>query len=459
MKNIAVILAGGSGFRFQSSLPKQFIKLGGKTVIEHTIDVFEKNTSVDEIIVVVNSSYRELFNNLLLHNHYTKIRSVLNGGTTRLESARIALAGIQDEDKVLLHDAVRPFLSDRIINDCFLALDQYEAVDVAIPSTDTIIQVDECSFIQKIPERKFFWRGQTPQAFKAGILKQAQDLAMKSGDTSFTDDCGLIKKYDIAPIYVVRGEEKNIKITHKEDIYTADKLFQVNMSEIISTKSNLNKLYDKTLVIFGASSGIGRSIAEIAQNYKMRVYTTSRTSGCDITDKNSISHFLKSVYQETLRIDYIINTAAIMKVKPFNNMPQQDIQEQINTNYLGSLYLLQESHPYLKESKGELLLFSSSSYTRGRAGYAVYSSTKAALVNLVQAISEEWFYDGIRINVIVPERTATPMRLQNFGVEPEQTLLSTEFVAQKTVEALLSVSTGQIFEIRKLDERKISNHE
>ena len=68
MKNIAVILAGGSGFRFQSSLPKQFIKLGGKTVIEHTIDVFEKNTSVDEIIVVVNSSYRELFNNLLLHN-------------------------------------------------------------------------------------------------------------------------------------------------------------------------------------------------------------------------------------------------------------------------------------------------------------------------------------------------------------------------------------------------------
>ena len=118
-----------------------------------------------------------------------------------------------------------------------------------------------------------------------------------------------------------------------------------------------------------------------------------------------------------------------------------------------------KKHPYLKESKGELLLFSSSSYTRGRAGYAVYSSTKAALVNLVQAISEEWFYDGIRINVIVPERTATPMRLQNFGVEPEQTLLSTEFVAQKTLEALLSVSTGQIFEIRKLDERKISNHE
>jgi 2-C-methyl-D-erythritol 4-phosphate cytidylyltransferase len=106
--------------------------------------------------------------------------------------------------------------------------------------------------------------------------------------------------------------------------------------------------------------------------------------------------------------------------------------------------VVQAGIPYLRATKGAILLFASSSYTRGRALYAVYSSTKAAIVNFVQAVSEELFHDQVRINTINPERTATSMRLANFGREPEATLLSAERVAEVALKTLLSDLTGQV---------------
>lgn len=91
-----------------------------------------------------------------------------------------------------------------------------------------------------------------------------------------------------------------------------------------------------------------------------------------------------------------------------------------------------------------MLLFTSSSHTRGRALYSVYSSTKAAIVNFMQAVSEELFHDQVRINAINPERTATPMRFENFGKEPEETLLSPARVAEVSLQTLLSDLTGQV---------------
>ena len=103
----------------------------------------------------------------------------------------------------------------------------------------------------------------------------------------------------------------------------------------------------------------------------------------------------------------------------------------------------------MKETKGSLIFYTSSSYTRGRALYSIYSSTKAAIVNLVQALAEEWENEKIRINVINPERTATPMRFSNFGKEPEETLLKPEKVAEATLNTLLSDYTGQVIDVRR----------
>ena len=120
----------------------------------------------------------------------------------------------------------------------------------------------------------------------------------------------------------------------------------------------------------------------------------------------------------------------------------------IATNFTGMVNVSLASYPYLKQTRGQLLLYTSSSYTLGRPYYSLYSSTKAAVVNFMQAISQEWESDGIRVNVINPERTKTPMRTKNFGIEPENTLLSAESVAEVSIETLISNATGQVIDVK-----------
>ena len=130
-------------------------------------------------------------------------------------------------------------------------------------------------------------------------------------------------------------------------------------------------------------------------------------------------------------------------------MTYEEICKSIHVNYLGAVIVARESYPYLKMSKGALLLFTSSSYTRGRQLYSLYSSSKAAIVNFVQALSEEWQDSGIRINCINPERTKTPMRERNFGIEPEDTLLKSSVVASVSVNTIFSSLTGEVVDVKK----------
>ena len=107
-----------------------------------------------------------------------------------------------------------------------------------------------------------------------------------------------------------------------------------------------------------------------------------------------------------------------------------------------------EAFEYLKASKGQLIFYTSSSYTRGRMNYTIYSSTKCATVNFVQALAEEWSNFGIKVNCINPERTKTPMRIKNFGIEPDDTLLKSIDAAKVTVKVLLSELTGQVVDVK-----------
>jgi 2-C-methyl-D-erythritol 4-phosphate cytidylyltransferase len=202
------------------------------------------------------------------------------------------------------------------------------------------------------------------------------------------------------------------------------------------------------LVIFGSSGGIGRCIVSIAKKYGATVYGFSRSDGVDVTVKSDVRKALNSVCQEKKRIDFIVNAAGILRVGKILDRSLDDIRGEVETNYFGCINIAMESHKYLKQSRGMLLFFTSSSHTRGRASYAIYSSTKAAIANLVQALSEEWAEDGVKINAVNPERTATPMRTANFGREHPETLLSPDFVAEKTLASLLRDYTGQIIDIK-----------
>lgn len=446
MKNYGIILASGTGTRYKSDIPKQFVKIAGKTVLEHTLDIFEKSPSIDYVILVITPEFRQIAEDILLKSNYSKVIKLLNGGETRKESSFIGISSIEEDDaNVIIHDCARPFLTERIIRDCVNALEKYDAVDVAIPSADTIIKVKD-KLIEQIPERKTLMRGQTPQCFKLSLIKKAHELS--KGESNFTDDCGLIVKYNLAEVYVVEGETENIKITYPSDIYMADRLFQVR-SHLFPAENNLSELKDKVLVVFGGTSGIGESISEMAKEYGAKVYVCSDKTGVDVTSYGDIEGFLKKVSDETGKIDYVINTAGVLKIGKLLDRDIDDIKQEIDINYTGSINVAKASIPYLKETKGCMLMFTSSSYTRGRAMYSTYSSAKAAIVNLVQALSEELYADGIRINSINPERTATQMRFNAFGKEPADTLLKAEKVAEASLKTLLSDLTGQVIDVRR----------
>ena len=450
--NVGVILAGGVGSRSGLSTPKQFYKVAGKTVMEHTIDVFERHNGIDEIAVVVNSSLVREVESIILRNRWTKLKKVLIGGKERYDSSLAAIRAYDyDPDcNLIFHDAVRPLLSDRIIDDIISALNEYNAIDVAVPATDTIIQVDETgNLIDNIPNRRLLRRGQTPQAFKQKIISKAYELALNDPDFVSSDDCGTVVRYlPDERVYVVTGEESNMKLTYKEDSYLLDKLFQLR-SSVVKSEADLSPLAGKVLVVFGGNSGIGAEVAEVALANGAKAYTFSRsTTGTDIADYKSVRLALESVYEHEHRIDYVVNSAAILVKEPLMTMDRGTLDTVIRTNYDGMVNIAMESFRYLKDSKGQLLLYTSSSYTRGRSFYSIYSSTKAAVVNFMQAISQEWEEDGIRVNVMNPERTKTPMRIRNFGNEPEGTLLDVKTVAVASLSVLLSDASGQVFDVR-----------
>ncbi len=239
MRNIAVILAGGIGARVGGNTPKQLLPLqDGKSVLEHAVDAFEQSPYIDEVCIVMHSDYIMHAEQMLLANAWQKVRHIIPGGKERWESSVQAMRrlgdeairrGAKDEEvNLLLHDAARPFVSQEIIAHVCEALEEHEAVTVAIPSTDTVYEMVDGK-VARIPQRSTIMRAQTPQAFRLNLIAEAYAKALGVDSLSAeacatchlpaTDDCSIVHEHmPEIPIHIVLGEEQNKKITFKEDI-------------------------------------------------------------------------------------------------------------------------------------------------------------------------------------------------------------------------------------------------
>ncbi|MFD2839836.1 SDR family NAD(P)-dependent oxidoreductase [Populibacterium corticicola] len=454
MRTVGVILGGGVGARLGLDVPKQMVKIAGKTILEHTVVAFNSSPEIDELIVMITPGWSEHVATLL-GNKYEKLTLILEGGATRNETTSRVLDALGDDEcKVVLHDAVRPLLDERIIKDCVDALDEFGAVDVVIPSADTIVEVDENEVITQIPNRERLRRGQTPQAFKASVLKRAYELAWQDPAFKATDDCGVVLKYlPEVSIKTVAGAEHNMKVTHPVDLFIADKLFQlasVGTQGHPSAEERASALKDKTIVVLGGSYGIGAEICQLASAAGANVVAHGRsTTGLHVQDPVAIDKAFRETFEKYGSIDAVVLTAGVLRMGRLADTSEEHILEAFGVNYLAPVHVAKAAYKYLVESKGHLLYFTSSSYTRGRENYSLYSSTKAAVVNLTQALSEEWAPQEIKVNVINPERTATPMRTQAFGEEPAGTLLSATSVAETSLDVLTSDITGLVIDVRK----------
>ena len=223
MKNLALILASGTGERSGLNQPKQFFEVGGKTLLELSVEAFDKHTEIDGIIVVSHPDFIEKTKELVCR--YGKVLKVIAGGATRQESSYNGVFAVSEAENVLIHDAVRAFVSENIITACIEGLIEHSAVCAAVEASDTVLEVDEQGKILAVPPRKFLRCAQTPQCFKLNLIKQAHEFA-RVNNKSVTDDCGLVLASNLADVYVVAGSCDNIKITYPRGFKVANLVYK-----------------------------------------------------------------------------------------------------------------------------------------------------------------------------------------------------------------------------------------
>ncbi|WP_195218199.1 2-C-methyl-D-erythritol 4-phosphate cytidylyltransferase [Turicibacter sanguinis] len=219
--NIAIILAGGSGTRMGSDIPKQFIDIYGKPLIIHTLESFDSNSGIDVIAVACKKEWHEDMKIWIRKFGINKVKWLIDGGETRQQSTYNALVAIEKEisenDIVIVHDAARPLISQRIIDDNIEGAKLYGAVDTVIPTADTIIKSKDSVTIKDVPIRKELYLGQTPQSFKYEVLRNAHENAIKNDLKDKTDDCQLVLQIG-KDVNLINGDKLNFKITTFEDL-------------------------------------------------------------------------------------------------------------------------------------------------------------------------------------------------------------------------------------------------
>lgn len=225
-RTVAVVLAGGVGERMGAGRPKQLMEVGGRPILTHAIDAFDAHPGIGEVVVVMAAGH--LREAAAIAAPFPKAAAVIEGGATRTASTVAALRvldGHPDDTRVLFHDAARPFVDRPLIDRVLDALDAGEAVAVGVPSSDTIVVVDEDGLVVSMPPRETMSRFQTPQGFRLGTIRKAYELALADPALRATDDCGIVHRYlpDV-PIRVVAGSERNLKVTQPLDAVIAEHL-------------------------------------------------------------------------------------------------------------------------------------------------------------------------------------------------------------------------------------------
>ena len=229
----AAILAGGIGSRMGGTdTPKQFLDLGDKPVIIHTIEKFVINSKIDKIIVLTPQSFINHTNHLI--DEYIDANDdiiVIEGGETRNDTLLNSIKyidenfGIDDESIIITHDSVRPFVTHRIIEDNIEAAKRYGACDTVVPATDTIVESINATTIESIPVRDYYYQGQTPQSFNIKKLFNLINSLTEAETNILTDACKIFTLKD-EDVHLVDGEVTNIKITYPYDLKLANTILE-----------------------------------------------------------------------------------------------------------------------------------------------------------------------------------------------------------------------------------------
>lgn len=232
--NIALIIAGGSGQRMGQDIPKQFINVQDKPVIIYTLEAFQKHPNIDAIQVVCLDGWHDILRAYAKQFNITKLVGIVSGGKNGQESIKNGIFALSerfnDSDIVLIHDAIRPFVSQEIISDCISKCLLYGSAIAAIPCAEAMLETNDKIVSYSVYDRDKLMRTQTPQAFPLGKLLWAHSEAAKRGITNSVASCTLMIELG-ETVYFSAGSEKNIKLTTTDDIEIFKALLNTKKSD------------------------------------------------------------------------------------------------------------------------------------------------------------------------------------------------------------------------------------
>lgn len=427
--NSAIILAAGQGSRFKSNIPKQFMTIDGRQMLSFSVKTFSEHPLINEVIITTSED-----NFHQVENDYPECRVIL-GGDSRQASATAGLNAVQAGTKnILVHDAARPFVTDRIINECIENLTEYDGAAPILAPNDSLIIIND-----GIPghiNRDLIKAVQTPQAFRIDVLRDAQQSGLVT-----TDEIGLVYMHNPdTKVHFFHGDSFNFKITKRMDFYLAEQLMRSNLYlNPVAFDAN-----GKQALILGGTSGIGKAIADRLRSFGANVVVAG--SEIKVQNPESLTIF------ENQDWDIIVHSMGAMKVgnksiiELVKNLSYNEWDEGLKIN-LTSAFLVAKLALKTMQKGGHLLFIGSSSAKKGRSKFGLYSSAKAGLVNFVQSIAEEFENMQIMVNCINPSRTMTKMRSVFTGEDPTK-MLSPDRVAELSTSYCHGHLTGQILDLR-----------
>ena len=231
----AAVLAGGVGSRMGANTPKQYLRIGGRTILSISVSKFLREPEITHVVVLTPGDWVDYTRDLLAEEFGKTDRlTVLEGGETRNDTLENAIGYLDrtfsfDENTILVtHDAVRPFLTHRILRENIEAASRYGACGTAIPATDTILKTGDGKFIKDIPDRTGLWQMQTPQSFNARKLESLMASLSAEEREVLTDGCRIFTMKG-EPVYLVRGEQFNIKITYPFDLKVGEAIVAAHL--------------------------------------------------------------------------------------------------------------------------------------------------------------------------------------------------------------------------------------
>ena len=406
MKTIGIILSGGCGGRFGSKIPKQYMSLNGKIIIQYSIDAFIESKLFDKIIIVCDKKYHKQFKNY----------NVVQSGKTRNESVQNGLNACPDDTKyVLFHDAARPFIKSQDLPIYIQSLNKYQAAITSVKITDALYHAN----------RNDYKLIQTPEAFHYSLICRKFDCLKNL--------TAIYEHIYPAKIDFIELPHQNMKITYAQDLYIAEQLMKYK-----EVTRKISEVKNKNILIFGGTGGIGQALTKRLSKKGANVISLGSKdvdlSKPNLTFTNNYKNFDCIIYSAGA---YANDSEGLIK----------NYDKIMNVNFRNIVEIIENADKMLKPN-GSIICLGSTAASFGRPGISLYSASKAALNCFVEAISPSLATKGIKINVICPAKVATALQTHINPNSDQKEMIQPDDLAKIIIGYIDTEKTGEIIYIK-----------